>query len=272
MLIKCENCSVVYEVSKERLALERPHFLKCSACGSVFEAPVLEEDVLKTPALQEEQEELPAPEDSIPPVEQSDAVPMPLSDIFKPDESENEEEEKAEEAEIIPEKEVDLFEPLESTEEFTPLESDATKDGRLLWALFGLVVSLGAIFLLFYVGKFFFIRKMPVTEKVYQSVGIKTDVLGEGLSFQDTLFDIVKKDQNYGLLVKTQIVNITDETKKIPNVVVRLLNENDEITQTQYILLNNEVLSAGQSKAIETQLKTLSEDAKRIEITFERNR
>lgn len=271
MLIKCENCSVVYEVSKERLALERPHFLKCSTCGSVFEAPVLEEDVLKTPALQEEQEELPAPEDSIPPVEQSDAVPMPLSDIFQPNESENEEE-KQEEPEASPEKEVDLFEPLESTEEFTPLESAATSgDGRVLWALFGLVVSLGAIFLMFYVGKFFFIRKMPVTEKVYQSVGIKTDVLGEGLSFQDTLFDIVKKDQNYGLLVKTQIVNITDETKKIPNVVVRLLNENNEITQTQYILLNNEFLAAGQSKPIETQLKTLSEDAKRIEITFERN-
>ena len=257
MLIKCENCSVVYEVPQERLTSEHPHFLKCSACGAVFEAPVLSDN-----------QDLSAPEDVIPPVEQSDAIPMPLSDIFEANESAEDEEEKQE---TVSEKEVDLFEPLESTEEFTPVESASKEDGHLVWSLFGLVVSLTAIFLLFYVGKYFFIRKVPATEKIYQSVGINTAILGEGLSFQDTLFDVVKKDQNYGLLVKTQIVNITDESKVVPNVVIRSLNDKNEVAQTQYIPLNNAVLEAGQIKPIETHLKTLSEDAKRIEITFERN-
>lgn len=267
MLIKCENCSVIYKVPDERLALEHPHFFKCSACGSVFEVPLDNEVEEQTESstdneLIENTDFVETTE--VPPVEQTDAVPMPLSDIFNPAESDIDD--TPEQADI------NLFEPLEeTTEEFSPVTSELPQN-KHFWSFWGsLTVAFVAASLLFYVGRYFFIRKVPATEKVYQSVGIKTDVLGEGLAFQDTLFDIQKNSQNYELIIRSQIVNTTDETKKIPNVVVHVFDEKDNVIQTGHIYLSDRVIEAGQFRPIETHLKELLEGAKRVEITFERD-
>lgn len=283
MLIKCENCSVVYEVPEERLTLEHPHFFKCSACGSVFavsveeEKPSLEEKTLPVETLPVE-ENLP-----IPPVEQSDVVPMHLSDIFNPVENsvenpvETEEieeqadsEKKEEPKKEKKEQEVNLFEPLDDAEEFSPVTSESSQNKHFLSFIISFIVAFAAVILVFYVGRYFFIRKVPATEKIYQAVGVKTDVLGEGLAFQETLFDIQRNNQNYELVIKSQIVNTTDKTKHIPDVVVRLLDENDKVIQSGRIYLSNTAVKAGQMQPIETHLKELAEGAKRVEITFER--
>ena len=284
MLIKCENCSVVYKVPDERLALEHPRFFKCSACGNVFEVSTEKvdedfEDVVKT----EEETKEPLTDNvvedteivessSVPQVEQTDAIPMPLSDIFNPDESDLEEDaEPVQTEQTEKESEVNLFEPLDVAEEFSPVSSDSSQN-KGVWSFFAaFIVAFAAAFLLFYVGRYFFIRKVPATEKIYQSVGIKTEVLGEGLAFQNTLFDIQKESRNYELIIKSQIVNTTDEVKKIPNVVVRLLDEKNKVIQTGYIQMADRNIEAGQTRPIETHLKELLEGAKRVEITFERN-
>lgn len=279
MLIKCENCSVVYKVPDERIALEHPHFFKCSACGNVFEVPT--EDVNKE--INEEiqpltdeivVEDTDVVENSeIPQVEQTDAVPMPLSDIFNPNESDADEVfEQTEDMSEQNEKEanVNLFEPLDAAEEFSPVTTESSQD-KHFWSFLGsFIIAFVAASLLFYVGRYFFIRKIPATEKLYQTVGVKTDVLGEGLAFQDTLFDIQKNNQNYELIIKSQIVNTTDEVKNIPNVVVHLLDEKDNVIQTGHIYLADKVIKAGEVRPIETHLKKLLEGSKRVEITFER--
>ncbi|MBP5535119.1 MAG: zinc-ribbon domain-containing protein [Alphaproteobacteria bacterium] len=287
MLIKCENCSVVYEVPDERLASEQPRFLKCSACGSVFAVPTAvptkEEKVPEKEKMPSVEEEI-LPEkslssdnvSSIPPVEQTDSIPMALSDIFSPQEDLNESteitdiEENKQPKQPEKEKEVNLFEPLDDTEEFSPVASDFSQNKHFGSFLISLIIAFIAALLLFYVGRYFFIRKIPSTEKVYQSIGLKTDVLGEGLAFQETLFDIQKNNKNYELIIKSQIVNTTDETKQIPNVVVRLLDEKDNVLQSGHINLPNTSVKAGQTQPIETHLKELAAGAKRVEITFER--
>ena len=268
MLIKCENCSVVYEVPDERLALEHPHFFKCSACGSVFAVPAEDKkESSEDENFSEYNENFET--SAVPQVEQTDAVPMPLSDIFTPQEDESDTQEATEQTEK--ETDVNLFEPLDVAEEFSPVLSDSSQNKSFWSFLVAFIAAFVAALLLFYVGRYFFIRKVPATEKIYQSVGIKTDVLGEGLAFQNTLFDIRKKDQNYELIIKSQIVNTTDQAKSIPNVVVRLLDEKDKVIQTGHIYLSNKTIGAGQSREIETRLKELLEGAKRVEITFERN-
>ena len=272
MLIKCENCSVVYEVPDERLAFEHPHFFKCSACGNVFAVPNLAENKEQTEENESlddvfdviPTEEVEVPEE-VPQVEQSDAVPMPLSDIFNQDESE---------AENAPEKsdsDVNLFEPLETAEEFNPVTPNLIKNRSFFKFLLSFCVAFVSILLLFYVGRYFFVRKAPITEKVYQTVGIKTDILGEGLAFRDTSFDIQENGKNYELLIKSQVVNTTDGAKKVPTIVIILFDGADNALQKQHIFTGDAVLEAGQSYPIKTVLKSLPESSKRIEITFERN-
>ena len=69
MQIKCENCSIVYEVSEKHLNVRHPRFLKCTSCGYVFNSPIHID--ISNNATQ------------IPPVEQTDSVPMALSEIFQ---------------------------------------------------------------------------------------------------------------------------------------------------------------------------------------------
>ncbi len=44
MLIKCENCSKTYNVPYDKWCSFRPHFFKCSFCGTVFKSPVQSEN------------------------------------------------------------------------------------------------------------------------------------------------------------------------------------------------------------------------------------
>ena len=43
MLIKCENCSKMYNVPDEKWLNFKPHFFKCSVCGTVFKSPLQSE-------------------------------------------------------------------------------------------------------------------------------------------------------------------------------------------------------------------------------------
>lgn len=271
MLIKCKNCSAVYQVPEESLALKRPHFFKCDACGCVFPAP--------TPDLSE-----PDSDSLVPPVEQSDVVPMALSEIFKDPPMEEIPQPANETQKTLPlnedkadddlkeetKQDADLFAPITSAEEFTPVTSKSSGNGRFIAAFVAFVLTFGAILYLLYVGRYFFVRQAPITEKLYQKAGVSTEVLGEGLAFQNTLFDIQKNGQNYGLLIKSQLVNTTNETKNAPNVTVFLLDENNAVVGEKQVELSKSLIESGAPLKFEAYLDSLPASARRIEMTFER--
>ncbi len=267
MLIKCENCSAEYEVSEKRLNAQHPHFLKCSACGFVFQTPV---------AGDVEQET------NVPAVEQTDAVPMALSDIFTPQEQEQEVVSLSNEEEKPPEESVEktqsdenasnLFAPLGDDDEFAPVkDTKHSVFGRILLSFLAFVLTFAAVVYLLYVGRYFFTRKAPNLEQLYQKAGISTQVLGEGLAFQNTLFDIAPNANDDELIVKSQIINTTAQTKIVPDVVVLLLDESGAIIQKQSVDLLNADIEAGETLPFETRILNLTEKARRVEITFEKD-
>jgi hypothetical protein len=269
MKIKCENCSVEYEVSDERLSLEHPHFFKCSACGFVFDFKQKQEneDVLLPP-----------------PVEQSDIVPMPLSEIFEAAEEnvlKSQELEKTDlghlsNAEAFSQESEEnqnspLFTSWDETDEFMPVsKTKSTSYKRFFVFIFVLLFILGATFYLFYEGRYFFSRKYDFAEVVYQKTGISTDITADGLAFQNTIFDSLAENNGYTLLIKSQIVNTTDAEKKLPVVLINILDEQAKVVQKKEVDLGKNTLSSGEKIHFEEKLSPLADNSKRIELTFKK--
>ena len=276
MQIKCENCSIVYEVPENHLVIRHPKFLKCTSCGHVFQAPL----------QQESHEEQPQP---IPPVEQSDVVPMSLSEIFQSPEVQNTTEEKEpvftspplsfpqEEPlskPILQTKEntaADLFAPFDRADEFMPVaETEKNKKKRLFWILSFITLLTFALIYLLYVGRYFFVRQAGVPPVLYQKSGIDMNIAGEGLAFQNSLFDVINNQGNYELVVKSKIINTTDSLKNLPNVIIYLKDENGNVVQQKKSSFGKDALDAGEVLPFETIIYPIIQTARSIEITFEK--
>ena len=279
MQIKCENCSIVYEVAENHLIIRHPRFLKCTSCGHVFQTPPLPE---KT--TQEDQT-------IIPPVEQSDSVPMSLSEIFQTESQEeafvleNIEEQKSTPQEtasgqenIVPpsfqnhiSNEADLFAPFELTDEFTPVSDENKTKQKNLFIVLSLLtfISLALIYLL-YTGRYYFVREVGFSPALYQKASIKTNIVGEGLSFQNSLFNISHVQNRYQLSVKSKIINTTDSVKNVPVVAIYLKDAEGNVLQKKNAILEKNTLSAGEILPFEVLLQPIAQSARNIEITFEK--
>ena len=272
MQIKCENCSIVYEVSENHLMVRHPRFLKCTSCGHVFHAPVLSE-------VEHENS-------SIPPVEQTDSVPMSLSEIFQtPSSSYSEsevysdissEQEESIQTEVQPVTKVaptaDLFAPFDSADEFMPVSErkNPQKTKRLFIALSFITLLSFALIYLLYVGRYFFVRQAGVPPVFYQKAGIETKITGDGLAFQNSVFNVIDNQKKYLLSIKSEIINTTDSILKLPKVVIYLKDDKGATVQKTNPTLGKDRLSAGETLPFETQIYPIVSSARSIEITFEK--
>ena len=276
MQIKCENCSIVYEVPENHLIIRHPKFLKCTSCGHVFQSPQLQES-------HKEQQE------AIPLVEQSDVVPMSLSEIFQTSEVQTTSEEQAplftpaptsfqeENAFSKPISQTkentsaDLFAPFDRADEFMPItQADKNKKKRLFGILLFITLLVFALIYFLYAGRYYFVRQAGIPPVLYQKSGIETNIIGEGLAFQNSLFDIVNNQGNYQLIVKSKIINTTDSLKILPSVVIYLKDENGNIVQRKKPTQGKNSLEAGEILPFETILYPIVQTARSIEITFEK--
>ena len=165
-----------------------------------------------------------------------------------------------------------LFAPFDKTDEFTPVsEHKKGTATRFVVILLTILFILGALGYLFYVSRFYFVRQVSVPASVYKNIGIDTDITGEGLTFQDTTFDVLNSEDTYVLMVKSNLFNTTGETKKVPSVVIHLKDEEDKILQKEVITLAKANVEAGEILPFERSISPINEKTRRIEITFEKD-
>ncbi|MBE6449617.1 MAG: hypothetical protein E7013_02840 [Alphaproteobacteria bacterium] len=263
MKIKCENCSVEYEVPDARLSLEHPHFFKCSACGFVFDFKQKQEDddVMLPPS-----------------VEQSDVVPMPLSEIFDEKLENNEEIQEEQKINIFSEEQKfeenhpsPLFTSWDETDEFMPISKTQSKTYKKMLIFFVVfILCFCAVLFLIYEGRYLFSRKFDWAHDIYQKTGISTDITADGLAFQNTIFDSLSEREGYVLLIKSQVVNTTDAEKKLAVVLIHILDEQDNVIQTKEVDLGKDALFSGEKIYFEERLFPVTDKAKRIELTFKK--
>ncbi len=247
MFIKCEKCSRVYEVSDEKVAAQAPHFFKCTACGNVFDAPFE------------------------PPETESPPNVLPLADIFTPLPPE-ETQDLPTQTDLTATTESDaLFETPDKGTVFEPVLVKKFQERRLFIGGIAFIFTVCALLYLFYVGRFYFTRKLPLTEPLYEKAGISTDILGEGLAFENTLFDLEPTQSGYRLHVQTKLVNTMGFEQTIPQIIVLLKDDYGLELQREYVLLEQEKITAGEKIPLTSIMEQLHPNASKIEITFERN-
>ena len=267
MQIKCENCSIIYEVPENHLIIRHPKFLKCTSCGHVFQAPHLSETTQE-------------PVSAIPEVEQTDTVPMSLAEIFQTPEPNTEE--------ILPtslsksdslvsdltEQEnmtADLFAPFEKADEFMPISDEGkNKQKRLFYILLFITFLVFALVYFLYIGRYYFVRQVGISPALYKKANIETNITGDGLAFQNSLFDIIKDSNGFILSVKSEVMNTTDSTKDLPPIVILLKDDKGNIIQRTTPLLGKNALNSGEVLPFELSWQLTNQKAQKIEITFEK--
>jgi predicted Zn finger-like uncharacterized protein len=111
---------------------------------------------------------------------------------------------------------------------------------------------------------------IPATSSVYESIGLNSKTLGEGLSIPGNKMQserVTDKDSET-LIVRGIIRNITKEQLALPMLRLSLFNGENKVVQTKVIKPRAPVLAGNKSIGFEIKLKDPAATARRIEVTF----
>ena len=286
MRIYCPQCNIGYEV-KDSLIPEEGRKLKCSNCGEIFrfDRNGNSESIFpnkKTPH-QDKQEE----------ASSSIENDTPSSEILA--EKTFATEELAETSSSLPEETVpnpqmpedeinikDIFERLnEQSEHLFQEEQKLPFKQRFLLeikTMLGLYrkfnfkfIGLIAVFFLIltaYNYRYDIVRTVPFTNIFYKIFGIKAQVPGEGLEFQNINWNYTDNEDNRILEVKGFINNPTDRTIEIPTIHVELLDKDSLLLQSINQKPSIKSLKTDERVAIGIVIKNPSPTAKYVYMTF----
>ncbi len=238
MLINCPKCSATYELN-ENLIPEQGKKLRCSSCGEVFvarredlheAAPRTEQAAPETITTPDVTAAAPADDSATPEVSTADvAAPTdtpaspapadPMDDIFKRLSQQTEDLFRAEKELPAPKR------LLNKLKQILGLQSKFARS-------FVLIGSALVFLLLSYNFRFEIVRTLPFLNYVYQIVGIKASVPGEGLEFQNVVWDDYEEDYVRKLEVKGFIVNTTAKDITIPQIHLEMLDKDGHILQS----------------------------------------
>lgn len=260
MFIICQNCHRIYDVPADVFNGSKGRF-RCCACGFVWDGA---EAVAEQPAINETAASAfssmaaptptpaPAASEKIDVVDVIDEIEdkpaQPLFKLFSDKKTPEPPEEGADNAFYV----VD--------EEDVPAESQKPK--RHAWLGFFVLASL--VFSLYF-GRAFWAHYFPVLEKGYQFLGLEIGVVGEGLNFQDVSYDVVYEGDAPYMLIRGNIVNTTDRTKRVPLIHISLKGTP---VQDQTIVPVRESLDAGQKMSFETKIALLSTSVRHVFLDF----
>lgn len=297
MRIYCPKCKVGYEVDMDLIPQEGKK-LRCSYCAHVFTAH--QEDLIEIPLF----EQLSSDEGKPGSVEDKKAElekePQPAGKAETPSEGVNaaetpnsnddalgNEESTVVEAVSVPENtdggEIkEIFERLSiqtetlfREEQKLPLYKRVILKIRQLLGLskksnrFFTGIMLIALFLLLMYGyRFDLVRSMPFLNPIFKSLGIYAKVPGEGLVFQNIVWNDFEDDYVRTLEVKGFITNNTARDINIPLTKVELLDKNALSVQTILQKPSVKTLKPGGRVAISILIKKPSPQTKYIFLTF----
>lgn len=163
-----------------------------------------------------------------------------------------------------------LFTPLDQTDEFAPMK--ATKGhslSRFIWGFCSFLATLVLLGYLFYAGRYYFARRSPVAEALYNKMNVSTSVAGEGLAFQNTLFDLEKINTNaYRLHIQSEVFNTTQDDIILPDILVILTDAKGQIITTSLVETGAVSLGSGKTFVFSDNIEPIDQAAQKVELTF----
>lgn len=265
MRIYCPKCKVGYEVDREMIP-EGGKKLRCSYCGFVFTA--MPEDLIEVPQFHSAEtpeagenavtEEAAAAEE-IPAAEGENAAlsedSEDIKDIFLRLNEQTEDLFKAEQK-------IPVYKRFWSkVKKRCGLNSQARRS--FLWAVLGIIVLL-----LFYNYRFEVVRSVPAMNWAYRAAGITAKIPGEGLEFQNIVWNDFEDDYVRTLEVKGFIANRTKQDVLLPVTRIEMLDKDANLLQSIHQKPSIKMLKPGGRVAIGIIVKKPSPLTKYIFLTF----
>ncbi len=112
------------------------------------------------------------------------------------------------------------------------------------------------------------VRKIPFTNVIYKAFGIKAQIPGEGLEFQNINWNYINNNGTRSLEIKGYINNPTSREIDIPTVHIEILDEATMLLQSINQKPKISSLKADSRIAIGIVVKTPSPTAKYVYLTF----
>lgn len=245
MQIRCPKCENVYQVQKEMIP-EKGRKVRCSNCNEVFlcmpsdleENPVIEtpgqfvdasapfdgQPKPETPEQQVQEEAEKVAEEIVAEAEKASTpqeikVENDISDIFK----------------RLNEQTDDLFKKEQEQPVQKKIWSRIRRAGLMSCATRRYLMFLFVLFslLLLYYFRYEIVRAIPVMEKAYAAIGIKSRILGEGLEFVNINRRDFEEDYVTKMEIKGFIANQSARTIEVPNLHLEVLDKNGDRIQSQ---------------------------------------
>ncbi|MCC9620778.1 zinc-ribbon domain-containing protein [Thalassospira sp. MA62] len=162
-----------------------------------------------------------------------------------------------------------------------PKPQPKKKKGVVGWIVF-LVIVVGIV-----AGGYFakdpLIKLWPPIAKVYDMVGLAVPHVGEGLDIRELPPTREEEDGVDVLVVRAEVVNIVDEPRPLPYLLIELLDPLDRVVQRKKVPLiydettvqsgtdhplEEQLLPVGETLTVETKIRRPNPTATRLQVTF----
>jgi len=279
MLIQCEKCHQTYNVPDEMISADSLCF-KCSACGHTF---YIEREDVPPPASSFEDNPVVYTENpDAQPTTDSEAFDAQIQHEIHSDELMRDEKQLFNPAAEISKKddvpflkdEPDTDNPLTSPT-FLPDNEDvfAPQKDKTPVSLWGRVTAFVVILIIFtgaclFMTRGFLYERVTWTRPIYALFGY-TPVL-KGVSLENLKMQYIKDEQgtSVGVRIFGQIENQKDHSVPVPLVRARLLDENEQMVNFQYVPIRREVLNAAEKLPFDVVL-SLPEGAVYVDVSLD---
>lgn len=267
MIITCPECSKKYSVKTEAIG-PKGRTVRCKSCGNSWhQDPPGAKKAAPAPA--------PAPENDLPPPFNEEGS---LGADFNADQMGGGAVDPGfEDADKIPDPPPIPQQLIRNN----PKPEPKKKKGIVGWIIF--LLLLGGIGAGGYFAKDQIIELWPPIAKVYDMVGLDVPHVGEGLDIRELPPTREEEDGVDVLVVRAEIVNIVEEPRPLPYLLIELLDPLDRVVQRKKVPLiydeslvstgaempmQQQMLPVGESLTVETRIRRPNPTATRLQVTF----
>ncbi len=265
MIITCPECSKKYSVKTEAIG-PKGRTVRCKSCGNSWH---------QDPPGAKKAAPKPAPQNDLPPPFNEDGA---LGADFNADQMGGGQVDPGfEDADKIPDPPPIPQQLIRNN----PKPEPKKKRGIIGWIIF--LLLLGGIGAGGYFAKDQIIEMWPPIAKVYDMVGLDVPNVGEGLDIRELPPTREDEDGVDVLVVRAEIVNVSEEPRALPYLLIELLDPLDRVVQRKKVPLiydesmvstgaempmEQQFLPVGETLTVETKIRRPNPTATRLQVTF----
>lgn len=265
MIITCPECSKKYSVKTEAIG-PKGRTVRCKSCGNSWH---------QDPPGAKKAAPKPAPQNDLPPPFNEDGA---LGADFNADQMGGGQVDPGfEDADKIPDPPPIPQQLIRNS----PKPEPKKKKGIIGWIIF--LLLLGGIGAGGYFAKDQVIEMWPPIAKVYDMVGLDVPHVGEGLDIRELPPTREDEDGVDVLVVRAEIVNVSEEPRALPYLLIELLDPLDRVVQRKKVPLiydesmvntgaempmEQQFLPVGETLTVETKIRRPNPTATRLQVTF----